>query len=181
MLNDLGGSFSGATNGHVQNALVGLNFNGTIDNEGVMKDAPDVNSSVFSFNPDANTTTGSSSSSSRSSSSSSSSGGGSSEYYHSGGGLTSTVMASIIAKLPPVTPPKSGVRDDTLMRTVRLSGAYKSDVPLILPSYTRLILDGSMDALPYKLGWTVGSAGEPNMTAAMVSVQDAQMVSVEGR
>ena len=66
------------------------------------------------------------------------------------------------------------------MRTVRLSGTYQSDVPLILPSYTRLILDGSIYALPYKLGWTPGSAGEPNMTAAMVSVSDAVMVSVEG-
>ena len=53
LLNDLGGSFSGATNGHVEDALVALNFNGTIDNEGVMKDAPDVNSSVFSWNLDA--------------------------------------------------------------------------------------------------------------------------------
>jgi hypothetical protein len=39
-----------------------------------------------------------------------------------------------------------------MMRTVRLSGAYQADVPIILPSYTRLILDGSIDALPYKLG-----------------------------
>jgi hypothetical protein len=53
LLNDLGGGFSGATNGHVEDALVALNFNGTIDNEGVMKDAPDVNSSVFSWNLDA--------------------------------------------------------------------------------------------------------------------------------
>ena len=106
---------------------------------------------------------------------------GSVEYSHSGGGLTSTVMASVIAKLPQVTPPKSGVRDgDTLMRTVRLSGAYQADVPLILPSYTRLILDGSMDALPYQLSWTAGSAGAPNQTASMVSVKGAQMVSVEG-
>ena len=42
---------------------------------------------------------------------------------------------------------------DTLMRTVRLTGAYKADVPLILPSYTRLVLNGTMDALPYRLGW----------------------------
>ena len=48
---------------------------------------------------------------------------------------------------------------------------YQADVPLILPSYTRLILDGSMDALPYKLGWTAGSAGAPNQTASMVSVR----------
>ena len=76
------------------------------------------------------------------------------EYCHSGGGLTSFIMASIISKLPPLTPPASGVRDgDTLMRTVRLTGAYKADVPLILPSYTRLVLNGTMDALPYRLGW----------------------------
>ena len=78
---------------------------------------------------------------------------GAAEYHHRGGGLTSTVMASIISKLPPLTPP-AGVRDgDALMRTVRLTGAYEADVPLILPSYTRLVLDGTMDALPYRLGW----------------------------
>ena len=105
-----------------------------------------------------------------------------SEYRHSGGGLTSVVMDTIISKLPPPpTPPKSGVRSgEALMRTVRLSGAYQADVPLILPSYTRLILDGSIDALPYKLGWTPGSAGAPNQTASIVSVTGAQMVSVEG-
>ena len=103
-------------------------------------------------------------------------------YLHTGGGLTSTVMDSIISKLPPVKPPlHSGLRDgNRLMHTVRLSGAYQADVPLILPSYTRLILDGSMEALPYKLGWTPGSAGTPNMTAAIVSVANATMVSVEG-
>eukprot|EP01052_Picozoa_sp_SAG31_P010918 SAG31_NODE_607_length_13606_cov_11.366699_14_plen_390_part_00 len=102
------------------------------------------------------------------------------DHWHSGGGLTSVVQESIISKLPPVTPPTTGVRSGKLMRTVHLSGAYQADVPLILPSYTRLILDGSMDALPYKLGWTAGSAGQPNQTAAMVSVKGAQMVSVEG-
>jgi parallel beta-helix repeat protein len=103
-------------------------------------------------------------------------------YLHTGGGLTSTVMDSIISKLPPVKPPlHSGLRDgNRLMHTVRLSGAYQADVPLILPSYTRLILDGSMEALPYKLGWTPGSAGAPNQTASMVSVKDGKMVSVEG-
>ena len=75
------------------------------------------------------------------------------EHTHRGGGLTSDVMASIISKLPPLTPP-AGVRDgDALMRTVRLTGAYEADAPLILPSYTRLVLDGTMDALPYRLGW----------------------------
>ena len=44
-------------------------------------------------------------------------------------------MSSVISKLPPVSPPDSGVRDgDKLMRTVRLSGDYQSDVPLIIPS-----------------------------------------------
>jgi hypothetical protein len=66
------------------------------------------------------------------------------------------------------------------MRTVRLSGAYHADVPLILPSYTRLILEGTIDALPYKLGWAPGSAGAPNQTASIVSVSGARMVSVEG-
>jgi len=103
-------------------------------------------------------------------------------YHHSGGGLTSVVMASIISKLPPVKPPTAGaVRDgDTMMRTVRLSGAYEADVPIILPSFTRLVLEGSMDALPYRLGWTAASAGPTQNTAAMVSVKNAQMVSVEG-
>jgi hypothetical protein len=59
------------------------------------------------------------------------------------------------------------------MRTVRLSGSYQADAPLILPSYTRLVLDGSIDALPYKLGWTNESAGPANQTASMVSVKDA--------
>eukprot|EP01051_Picozoa_sp_SAG22_P028099 SAG22_NODE_9749_length_572_cov_0.619450_1_plen_112_part_01 len=78
------------------------------------------------------------------------SGGGTNrEYRHSGGGLTSAVMASIVSKLPPVSPPTNGVRyGDKLMRTVRLSGDYRSDVPIILPSFTRLVLDGSMRALP---------------------------------
>ena len=144
----------------VDDALVALNYNGSLD---ASDRSP--NTSAYLFNPDANTNTTT----------------GSVEYSHSGGGLTSTVMASVIAKLPQVTPPKSGVRDgDTLMRTVRLSGAYQADVPLILPSYTRLILDGSMDALPYQLSWTAGSAGAPNQTASMVSVKGAQMVSVEG-
>eukprot|EP01047_Picozoa_sp_COSAG01_P098823 COSAG01_NODE_28946_length_649_cov_0.529091_1_plen_40_part_10 len=40
-------------------------------------------------------------------------------------------MASIVSKLPPVSPPTNGVRDgDKLMRTVRLSGDYRSDVPI---------------------------------------------------
>jgi len=102
------------------------------------------------------------------------------EYRHTGGGLTSVVMASIISMLPPVTPPKAGVRPGSLMHTVRLCGAYQADVPLVLPSYTRLILNGTMDALPYKLGWTAASAGAANQTASMVSVKGAQMVSVEG-
>ena len=102
------------------------------------------------------------------------------EYTHFGGGLTSVVMSSIISKLPPVTPPKDGVRGDSLMRTVRLTGAYRGDVPMILPSFTRLVLNGSITALPYALGWTEGSAGEPNETASLVSVKDGVMVSVEG-
>ena len=109
------------------------------------------------------------------------------EYRHSGGGLTSVVMASIISKLPPVSPPTDGVRDgDKLMRTVRLSGAYQSDVPIILPSFTRLVLDGSMEALPSDkpgqpgLHWTLDSAGSANETASMVSVKGGQMVSIEG-
>jgi hypothetical protein len=74
------------------------------------------------------------------------------ELTHTGGGLTSDVMASVISKLLPVTPPKDGVRDGSkLMRTVRLTGDYHGDVPLILPSYTRLILEGTISALPYKL------------------------------
>ena len=54
------------------------------------------------------------------------------------------------------------------------------DEPLILPSYTRLVLDGTMDAVPYALRWTPGSAGSANQTASMVSVKGGQMVSVEG-
>eukprot|EP01048_Picozoa_sp_COSAG05_P015989 COSAG05_NODE_2000_length_3723_cov_3.494757_1_plen_167_part_00 len=102
------------------------------------------------------------------------------KYTHAGGGLTSIVMSSIISKLPPVTPPKDGVRGDTLMRTVRLSGDYQGDAPLILPSYTRVVLEGSIAALPYALGWTEGSAGDPNETASLVSAKDAVMVSIEG-
>lgn len=101
-------------------------------------------------------------------------------YTHVGGGLTSAVMRSTISKLPPVTPPNDGVRDDSLMRTVQLTGHYKGDEPLILPSYTRLVLDGSITALPHALSWRKGSAGDPNETASLVSVKDAVMVSVEG-
>ena len=102
-------------------------------------------------------------------------------YHHTGGGLTSVVMDSVISKLPPVTPPKDGVRDGAkLMRTVHLSGDYQGDVPMILPSYTRLVLDGSITALPYKLSWTEGSAGSPQQTASLVSVKGQEMVSVEG-
>ena len=53
VLNDLGGSVSGAGNGRVQGALVALNYNGAIDNSGVATDAPNATSSVFSWNPDA--------------------------------------------------------------------------------------------------------------------------------
>eukprot|EP01043_Picozoa_sp_COSAG02_P053915 COSAG02_NODE_6025_length_3866_cov_3.783913_3_plen_163_part_00 len=102
------------------------------------------------------------------------------EYAHVGGGLTSTVMSSIISKLPPVTPPNDGVRGDTLMRTVRLTGDYQGDETIILPSFTRLVLDGSITALPYSLSWIEGSAGEPNETASLVSVKNGVMVSVEG-
>ena len=102
------------------------------------------------------------------------------EYVHFGGGLTSTVMSSIISKLPPVTPPKDGVRDDTMMRTVRLTGDYQGDETIILPSFTRLVLDGSITALPYSLSWIEGSAGDPNETAALVSVKNGVMVSIEG-
>jgi hypothetical protein len=165
VLNDLGGSTSGATNGRVQEALIALNSNGTIDCSGMVKDAPNASSSAFSFNPDANSVSIS---------------GARAEFSHRGGGLTSVVQASIIDQLPPVTPPTTGVRSGELMRTVRLSGSYQADAPLILPSYTRLVLDGSISALPYKLSWTPGSAGIANMTAAMVSEKDAQMVSVEG-
>ena len=97
-----------------------------------------------------------------------------------GGGLTSAVMRSIISKLPPVTQPRQGVRDDVLMRTVRLTGDYQADETIILPSFTRLVLDGSIAALPYALSWIEGSAGEPNETAALVSVKNGVMVSVEG-
>lgn len=52
---------------------------------------------------------------------------GTMEFRHSGGGLSSNVMRTVIAKLPPVTPPASGVRDgEKLMRTVRLSGDYQA-------------------------------------------------------
>ncbi len=103
------------------------------------------------------------------------------EYAHVGGGLTSAVMSSIISKLPIVTPASTdGVRDDRLMRTVRLNGNYQGDQPMILPSYTRLVLNGSITALPYALGWIEGSAGDPNETASLVSVKDGVMVSVEG-
>ena len=142
ILNDLGGGSGGAGDGRVDQVLVALNFNGVIDNTGVADDGPDVNSSLFSFNPDA-----------ASPKRGADAGAGGSEFRHRGGGLTSDVMASIISKLPPLTPP-AGVRDgDALMRTVRLTGAYEADVPLILPSYTRLVVDGTMDALPYRLGW----------------------------
>lgn len=103
------------------------------------------------------------------------------EWRHSGGGLTSVVMATIVDKLPPVSPPASGVRDgNRLMRTIRLSGNYRGDVPLVLPSYTRLVLEGSISALPYRLRWTAASAGAPQQTAALVSAKGAVMVSVEG-
>jgi hypothetical protein len=104
------------------------------------------------------------------------------EYSHRGGGLTSAVMASVIGKLPPVKPP-SGVAvhsGSELMRTVRLSGDYRADVPLVLPSYTRLILDGSIAAIPYTLRYTNESAGATQQCASMVTAKGATMVSVEG-
>ena len=169
ILNDLGGGSGGAGDGRVDQVLVALNSNGVIDNTGVADDGPNVNSSLFSFNPDAHGPHGADA------------GAGGSEFRHRGGGLTSDVMASIISKLPPVTTNSSGVRDARqLMRTVRLSGDYQADVPLLLPSFTRLVLDGTITAVPYKLSWTPGSAGDPNTTAAIVSAKGAQMVSVEG-
>ena len=56
---DLGGSVSYAMigafgSGHVEDALLALNFNGTIDAKGMIKRDPVVgHSSAFSFNPDA--------------------------------------------------------------------------------------------------------------------------------
>ena len=104
------------------------------------------------------------------------------ELMHKGGGLTSEVMRSTISKLPPPPAPSpSGVNDGSkLMRTVHLEGDYEADVPLIIPSYVRLVLNGSITALPYQLGWTEDSAGSPNQTASMVSVKNAVMVSIEG-
>jgi hypothetical protein len=172
VLNNLGGSLHNSASGRtVVDALVALNYNGSLDTS---DRSP--NTSAYAFNPDANINTSSTQSTSARR-----------EYRHSGGGLTSVVMASIISKLPPVSPPTDGVRDgDKLMRTVRLSGAYQSDVPIILPSFTRLVLDGSMEALPSNkpgqpgLHWTLDSAGSTNETASMVSVKGGQMVSIEG-
>eukprot|EP01043_Picozoa_sp_COSAG02_P033420 COSAG02_NODE_2279_length_9234_cov_37.573071_8_plen_155_part_00 len=53
VLNDLGGSSSGALNERVVDGLIALNFNGTVDNSGCAKRAPNQNSSVFSWNPGA--------------------------------------------------------------------------------------------------------------------------------
>eukprot|EP01043_Picozoa_sp_COSAG02_P033419 COSAG02_NODE_2279_length_9234_cov_37.573071_7_plen_647_part_00 len=171
VLNNLGGSDNAASGGSVVDALVALNFNGSLDTSDRTP-----NTSTYAFNPGANTTRMIEDAGPTSSFT-----GFEREHHHSGGGLTSAVMDSIISKLPPVKPATSGVHDgDNLMHTVHLTGAYQADVPLILPSYTRLVLDGSIEALPYKLSWTPGSAGTPNMTAAIVSVSNATMVSVEG-
>jgi hypothetical protein len=50
VLNDMGGSSSGALSERVVDGLIALNFNGTIAND---VHSPSKNSSVFSFNPDA--------------------------------------------------------------------------------------------------------------------------------
>jgi hypothetical protein len=52
VLNDLGGSSSGALNARVVDGLVALNYNGTIDNAGCEKQ-PASNTSVYSWNLDA--------------------------------------------------------------------------------------------------------------------------------
>ena len=64
---------------------------------------------------------------------------------HQGGGLTSTVMREIVRKLPPAPEPTGPIRNATLlMRTINLAGDYLADVPIVLPSYTRLVLNGTM-------------------------------------
>lgn len=54
VLNDLGGSTNGARTGRVVDALIALNWNGTVDNSGATRGKA-ANTSVFSWNPDAKT------------------------------------------------------------------------------------------------------------------------------
>ena len=90
-------------------------------------------------------------------------------------------MSSVISKLPPMTPGGSGVREGSeLMRTVHLRGDYQADVPLLLPSYTRLVLNGSITAVADTLRWTKESGGPPQQSASLLTAKGATMVSVEG-
>ena len=55
-------------------------------------------------------------------------------------------MASVLSKLPPLHPSGPIYNATQLVRTVKLSGHYQADVVLPLPSYTRLVLDGTLTA-----------------------------------
>ena len=64
----------------------------------------------------------------------------------SAGGPISHVVASVLSKLPPLHPSGPIYNATQLVRTVKLSGHYQADVVLPLPSYTRLVLDGTLTA-----------------------------------
>ena len=98
---------------------------------------------------------------------------------HTGGGLISSVMADIIDKLPYIPRPPGHVINGTkLMRRVHLSGDYKADVPLVLPSYVTVFLDGSITPT-MKLAATQ-SMPQGNLMAALVLGYKADMLGIEG-
>jgi parallel beta-helix repeat protein len=116
------------------------------------------------------------------------------DYHHFGGGLFSTVQ-DMISKLPllKIQPPIFNATK--LVRTVKLSGEYKADVPLVLPSYTRLLLSqGTTVTAVDGLGPPPGGGPRGRLETALVIAgaqhydpikrawvgEDTQMVGVEG-
>ena len=106
------------------------------------------------------------------------------EFEHSGGGLISVVMRDVVDKLPAAPDPTSPVKNATaLVRTVRLSGVYWADVVLKLPPYTRLVLDGTLQATPAlnaaNGAGTDGRSGFGQLGTGLVYAS-GDMVGVEG-
>lgn len=98
---------------------------------------------------------------------------------HMGGGLTSVVMRDVISKLPPTPKPEGPIHNGTqLMRSVRLHGDYFADVPIVLPSYTRLVLEGSMKPT-LSLGCSTTKMPQDNLCTAMI-LGTGEMIGVEG-
>ena len=103
---------------------------------------------------------------------------------HTGGGLISAVMKDVVNKLPPAPNSSTPVKNATaLVRTVLLTGNYVADMVLKLPPYTRLVLDGTLNAADMlnagNGAGTDGRSGYGQLGTGMVYAEGS-MIGVEG-